>query len=155
MGCPMGDRPDDEQAKHDAVVEASARRWGDLGDRNLIVSTNPGDEEDQLAGPAWSPRYPDVVIWQPEEPGADHGTPIILEEVETESTVDAAEVDQWRDYAELYAYRFNLIVPKGLGERARALVDEHGILVTEIITYAHQEGRLRFETFAKIGGEGE
>lgn len=151
----MGERSDKEQGKHDAVVEASAEKWGDLSDRDLIVSTNPGDEENQLAGPEWSPRYPDVVIWQPEGPGADHGTPIILEEVETESTVDEAEVEQWRDYAELYAYRFNLVVPKGLGQQALDLVDEHGILVTEIITYALEGGRLRFESFAKIGDEGE
>lgn len=154
-GHPMGKRPEDEQARHDAVVDASARRWGDLSDRNLVVSTNPGEEENQLAGPAWSPRYPDVVIWQPEEAGGEHGTPIILEEVETASTVTEEEVEQWRDYAELYAYRFNLVVPKGSGPKARDLVDEHGILVTEIITYDHDSGRLRFESFAKIGDEAE
>lgn len=139
-------RPPDEQGRHDAVVEASAAKWGDLSDKGLVVTVNPGDEQRMFAGPHWSPRYPDVVIWQPEGPGADHGTPIILEEVETASTVTDEEAEQWRDFGELYAHRFNLVVPKDLADEAVRLAEEHGVILTEVIAWSVEGERCRFQS---------
>lgn len=152
----MAKRPPKEQRKHDEVVRAAVQRWKQVEERGMIRSINPGDEENQHAGAAWNPRYPDVLIWMPEEPGADHGTAMIMEEVETESTVNEEEVDQWRDYAQLYGYKFNLVVPKEKAAEAEELVERFDVTLTAIVTYALEGERLRFEEHRVFaGGEAE
>jgi len=102
----MATRGKTQQTEHDLVVEESAASYRKTGGS---ASTNPGSEKNvDVAG-----LYPDVVAKRSD------GT-IVLEEIETESSVTQDECDkQWKPYSEL-GYQFNLIVPKdsvGLAQR--------------------------------------
>lgn len=95
-----------QQTEHDLVVKESAASYGKAGGS---ASTNPGSEKNvDVAG-----LYPDVVAKRSD------GT-IVIEEIETESSVTQDECEkQWKPYSEL-GYQFNLIVPKdsiGLAQR--------------------------------------
>jgi len=95
-----------EQTEHDLVVEKSADTYRAIGG---VAYTNPGSEKKHdVAG-----LYPDVVAKK-----ADGS--IVIEEVETASTVTEDECEkQWKPYSKL-GHKFNLIVPidsVGLAQR--------------------------------------
>lgn len=102
----MATRSTTPQSEHDLVVEESAASYRKTGGS---ASTNPGSEKNvDVAG-----LYPDVVAKRSD------GT-IVIEEIETESSVTEDECDnQWKPYSKL-GYQFNLVVPKaslGLAQR--------------------------------------
>ena len=102
----MAVRKRTEQTEHDLVVEASASTFRKQGGS---ASTNPGSEKNtEVAG-----LYPDVVA-------AKRDGTIVIEEIETASSVTQDECEnQWKPYCTL-GYTFNLIVPKnseGLAQR--------------------------------------
>jgi len=93
----MALRTTSEQSEHDLVIAKSASSFKDTG---ATVSVNPGNEKSL----AIKGLYPDVIAKNPD------GS-IIIEEIQTESSVTEDECDrQWTPYSKS-GYRFNFIVP--------------------------------------------
>ncbi|HEY83300.1 MAG TPA: hypothetical protein G4O01_08470 [Dehalococcoidia bacterium] len=104
----MALRGDKEQAEHDRVVMESASTFKKEG---MEAYVNPGTEKNYSA----KGLYPDVIVKKPD------GS-IIIEEIETESSVTQDECDtQWKPYLGL-GYKFNLIVPASRVDVARRFI---------------------------------
>jgi|ERR1035441_3451737 hypothetical protein len=135
------------QPEHDQVVKASAGTYGQLIQQGYRVATNPGSEKNQQVG---SGNYPDVIVWKPNPPpNQTSGTAVIIEEIETEESVTAAEVEEWKRYGQLGVSKFILIVPVTKARDALALVQQAGAKVSEIWSYENRGGHFFFsKTFA-------
>lgn len=113
-----------EQSKHDRIVQASADTY-----KSGKIYTNPdGEKNTSISG-----LYPDVIVSRPNG--------IIIEEVETESSINEHEKDQWKKYASL-GYRFHLIVPWSMKDTARYLVRD--IPIDRLQWYWIENGSVRF-----------
>jgi len=118
------------QSEHDMVVIASADTYPST-DR---VYTNPNGETNySIEG-----QYPDVVVLR--ATGASQET--IIEEIETEDSVNKTERDQqWRKYAS-FGCTFHLVVPKSSVAIARVLIQ--GIDVDLLQWYVIENGQVYF-----------
>jgi hypothetical protein len=125
----MANRSLEKQSVHDSVVRASAETYSGKG----TVYTNPnGQMKYEIHG-----HYPDIIVLKSDGSG---GT--IIEEIETEETVNEQERDnQWKPYASL-GYTFKLIVPKNKVQDAQELVKE--LNVDQVQSYTIQNGRIYF-----------
>ncbi len=103
----MAKRSEREQVVHDWVVEQVAAH---LGKRYRDIRVNPGNEENA----AVEGKYPDVVV-------VSHGVAVEVYEVETESTVNEEEANQWAEFSKLPA-KCTVLVPASLLKKARELV---------------------------------
>jgi hypothetical protein len=118
------------QSEHDMVVIASADTYP-FTDK---VYTNPNGERNYSVDGV----YPDVVVLR------DHGPSegIIIEEIETEESVNKDERDQqWTKYASL-GCTFHLVVPRSMLAIVRALIQ--GINVDLLQWYVIQNGQVYF-----------
>jgi len=131
------------QEEHDEIVEASAKTYSEMEEKGYKVSTNPNGEKNH----GWPKKdlYPDVIVWKPESPGANSGRAVVIEEIETDESVDSDEAEQWKDYAELGVETFRLIVPEGEVDSAREIIEEEKIEIDELWSYYYDEdGRTKF-----------
>lgn len=105
-----------EQTEHDLVIEKSAATYGATGG---AAYTNPGSEKNhEIDG-----FYPDVVAKKGD------GS-VVIEEIETESTVTEDECEkQWKPYSKL-GYQFNLIVPANKTGIAQRIIRRSQLLIT-------------------------
>jgi hypothetical protein len=118
------------QSQHDLVVLASANTYPSA-DR---VFTNPGSE----INCAVHGQYPDVVVLRSQ--GSYQET--IIEEIETEDSVNTIERDrQWRKYASL-GCTFHLVVPRSSVAIARVLIQ--GIDVDLLQWYVIENDQVYF-----------
>jgi hypothetical protein len=110
-----------EQNEHDLVVGKSADTYRLQGG---VAYTNPGsDKNHEIDG-----LYPDVVAKKSD------GT-IVIEEIETETTVTEDECEnQWKPYSEL-GHEFNLVVPVNKASLAQRFIRRSQLSVT-LQTYA-------------------
>lgn len=131
----MATRPIAKQSEHDDVVRASSRTYSKLQAEGYQVAINPDGEKNRSVGPPGNPRYPDVIVWKPKEPGSSSGTAKIIEEIETSDSVNEEEAKQWEDYAGLGVETFSLIVPKEKCAEAAEIVRKKAIKVTDIWYY--------------------
>lgn len=101
-------RSPQEQDIHDKVVADSARSYLKVTTGENI-KINPADTKDfDIEG-----KYPDVIIKLPSEE-------IIIEEVETESTVTEESLEKWRDFSTL-GHELRILVPLSKIDKAREL----------------------------------
>lgn len=98
-----------EQTQHDKVIEESAKTYLRVTTENNIY-TNPG----QLKRFSVKDKFPDLIV------KLSDGR-VIIEEIETESSVNQQELRQWVEFAEL-GYDFTLVVPFSKLEQARKLI---------------------------------
>ena len=122
----MGTRIPQEQSEHDQVVEASANTYRN-GKRH--VYTNPNGERNTPI----SDLYPDVIVQE--------GRDIVIEEIETSSSVNEREKEQWRSYANI-GCTFKLVVPRAKLAEARRLAS--GLRIDTIQGYVVQGGKVVF-----------
>lgn len=133
------------QKEHDIVVAASAGTYNELIKQGHKVSTNPNGQQNQKVG---GDHYPDVIVWKPNQENPNTGTAIVIEEIETEETVNESEAKQWREYAELGISIFRLIVPLSKVQSALQIVQTKKIKVTEIWSYeVKDDGRVVFQKY--------
>jgi hypothetical protein len=134
------------QSEHDAVVEASGRTYSSWSAKGYGIATNPGGSKNGFVGPPAKLRYPDVVLWRPNSPGASTGTVTVIEEIETEDSVTDDEADQWADYASLGVETFNLVAPFSKKPAALEIIRRRKIVgITRIQGYYFQQGQVRFD----------
>jgi hypothetical protein len=142
----MRDRLGEKQSEHDAVVSASARTYAGWANKGFKVSVNPNGQKNQFVGASESPLYPDVVIWEPHSSGSSSGKAHIIEEIETDDSVNEREAAQWSDYGSLGISTFNLVVPAGRQGDAHEIIRRKGIAgVTRVQGYHVRNGRIEFE----------
>src|SRR2546427_12966390 len=106
----MRNRRGDKQSEHDAVVSASARTYSGWANKGFKVSVNPNGQKNQFVGTSGSRLYPDVVVWEPHSSGSSSGKAHIIEEIETDDSVNEQEAAQWAEYGSLGISTFNLVV---------------------------------------------
>jgi hypothetical protein len=132
----MAKRPPQAQSQHDSVIATRARLW--KGDSRCSQSwTNSDDEQNggyELNG---KKLYPDIIVKLADEKGTRYG----LEEVETADSVNANEVQQWRDYAALGKAFFNLLVPADEITEAKKLAKG---LAVSVVGYSKTAGGYTF-----------
>src|SRR3989344_6978862 len=101
-------KPPDEQAIHDKVLYDSAKSYLKATTRENI-KTNPNNVQDfTIDG-----LYPDVIVKLPTGE-------IILEEIETESTVNQDSQERWRQLSNL-GHEVRVIVPLSKLDLAKEL----------------------------------
>jgi hypothetical protein len=118
------------QSEHDMVVIASADTYPST---DKVYTNSSGERNYSVDG-----EYPDVVVLR------DHGASeeTIIEEIETEDSVNKTERDQqWRKYASL-GCTFHLVVPRSMLSIARDLIQ--GIDVDLLQWYVVQNGQVYF-----------
>jgi len=136
-----------KQSEHDTIVRASAATYTNSLTNGYQVATNPDGEHNRFVGPATSPKYPDVVVWKPSALNSTSGTAHIIEEIETEDSVNREEAEQWREYASLGVEKFILVVPQSKAHEAYQLVMSMRIRVTEIWYYFYDNGVVKFSKY--------
>ena len=130
------------QSEHDAVVRASAETYTQLVQQGYRVAINPGSQQNQHVG---GRNYPDVIVWKPNPPpNQSSGTAVIIEEIETDESVNSVEAMQWSTYGALGVGKFLLIVPLSKVRDALSLVQAYRAGVSEIWSYEIRGGRYFF-----------
>lgn len=110
---------------HDKVVKAVANTYERR--KGVLVYINPGEEKNFAVLSNDKEFYPDVVITDEEE-----NRLLIIEEIETDDSVNEDEKSQWIKYAS-FGTKFNLVVPKNKLTETRMLA--RGISNIEIQGY--------------------
>jgi hypothetical protein len=98
----------------DSIIKASASTYNptELLKRGLLITTNLTNQKIQSVGDSSNPVYPEIVVWKPKYLGATTGTAVVVEAIETASSLANPPINKWRVLASLGA-RFNLVFPRG------------------------------------------
>lgn len=145
----MANRYLHSQNIHDLVIRASRDTYTELTNQGYIVSINPSQEKNQYVGTS-KKYYPDLIVWRPNSIGSNTGTAIIIEEVETEDSVNQVEAAQWKEYANLKISQFRLIVPVQSSATALQLITAMHIGVTEIWNYSFNGDKVYFNKYISL-----
>jgi hypothetical protein len=87
-----------------------------------------------------------VLVWEPDSPGSSSGKARIIEEIETDDSVNDREAAQWSDYGSLGISTFNLVVPVNRKNDALEIIRRKGISgITKLQGYYIRNGRIEFE----------
>ena len=122
------ERPPEEQKIHDMVLADSAQSYLAVTTAENIKTNAAGQEIYEIDS-----IYPDLVAKLPTGE-------IIIEEIETESTVNEQERQQWRQLASL-GYDFRLIVPLNKLETVKSMVAD---LTVNIQAYEVVDGQIHW-----------
>ncbi len=125
-------RKTEEQEPHDkAVAEIAIKRFSfpNKGHPNWKTFTNPNGEHNKGIKKNQESVYPDIVVVDMEKNVAK-----MIGEVETASTVNEEEYDQWNEYSSL-CRNFYLYVPKNHGYDAKSILDSKSIKYSGLRTY--------------------
>lgn len=123
------ERNPEEQTNHDKVVEDSAETYRE-SEESPKVYTNPNGEKNRdISG-----EYPDIIVIYNESLK-------VIEEIETENSVNETELEQWKTYSKL-GTSFQLVVPLETISMVENLIkDLHNI---KIQGYYFENGQIRW-----------
>ncbi len=137
----MGKRKPQKQSIHDRVVEELIPVYERTYTADKYeVYANPGQKKNKAAD---SDEYPDVVVVS-----KTTGKAVYIDEVETDDSVNEAEVGQWVRYGKL-GIRFDLTVEKGMEDEADKLIKTHKVKVHQLWRWYQKGGRIKFEEAKK------
>ena len=122
------------QKEHDQVIFASLKTYEKYWKQGYIISINPGEK---LCHDIGGGHFPDLVVWSSlssNESIFNNKSTLIIEEVETEETINEVEAKQWESYAK-YDATFFLIVPRNSLEKTKEIVKNREINVSMIQYY--------------------
>jgi len=105
----MADLSQEEFQIHEKVLKESAKSYLKVTTEDKIQANYGFEQKYQIAG-----KYPDLIVTFP-------SGEIVIEKIETESTVTESQLVSWRELASL-GHKFNLIVPLTKIEEAKNLV---------------------------------
>lgn len=124
----FGDREKENQESHDKLIELVKNRR--YISESYIPYINPNSKQNKSAGKVNNEeQYPDIVGISKKA-----NEPIIIAEIETETSVTKEESQQWKDYATL-GIAFYLYVPKAKVEDAKKLLSSKKITVKGLRDY--------------------
>ncbi len=144
----MPGREIDEQIQHDHIVKLLYHEYYHYPSKahpHLIASANHPLKTKAVFDADGREFFPDIVVIH-----ADSDRLMMVAEVETESTVNVREAQQWKDFSGLDC-KFYLYVPRGFGTEAMKL--SRGLEVTEIVQYWKENTRLILERFGQTAAE--
>ncbi|MBI4037622.1 hypothetical protein HY382_01085 [Candidatus Curtissbacteria bacterium] len=98
----------DEKSVRDKVITESAASYQKITTPENILTNKEGDKKHDIQG-----EYPDVIV-------RTKTGEMIIEKIETESTIKKEKADQWRRLASL-GHEFKLVVPLSKIEDAKLL----------------------------------
>lgn len=101
----------EEQAIHDKVLEDSAKSYLKVTTPQNIKINPGGSKNFDIDG-----KYPDVIVTL-------RTGEIIIEQIETESTVNYGSLERWRELSNL-GYELRIIVPLNMIDTAKSLAGE-------------------------------
>lgn len=131
---------------HDRVVRASKETYFELQKQGYIVSINPNGEKNQSVG-SEQQCFPDVIVWKPSENDPSSGKAIIIEEIETEDSVNNDESEQWIEYSKLGVNKFILIVPQNTIQSTMNIIRTKQININEVWYYTFSGDRILFTKY--------
>ncbi|GEM_PF-6619700 len=105
----MIDIPKEEQETHEKILKDSAKSYLKVTAKEDIKANYDKAQNYDIEG-----QYPDLIVKFP-------SGEIVIEEIETISTLNKENVEKWRSLASL-GHQFNLIVPLSIIEIAKNLV---------------------------------
>src|SRR4030067_2320306 len=105
----MPDLSQEEFDIHEKVLAESAKSYLKVTTEDKIQANFGFEQKYQIEG-----KYPDLIVTFP-------SGEIVIEKIETESTINESELTAWRELASL-GHKFNLIVPLTKIEDAKDLV---------------------------------
>lgn len=106
------ERSEKQKIIHDKIIKASANTYKKR--RGIWIHVNPGEEKNFAVLSNDEEFYPDLVITDEEN------NLLIIEEIETDDSVNENEKSQWIKYAS-FGIEFRLVVPKSKLTEARNL----------------------------------
>lgn len=125
----------EEQVLHDHIVRLLQHEYYNYPSEEhpyLMTYANHPEKTRAVLTIEKEELFPDIVVIQP-----DLGTTVLIAEVETESTVNHVEAEEWRRFSSL-GIRFYLYVPRERIVVADSLCRE--IRLTELVEY-YWEGK--------------
>jgi hypothetical protein len=136
----MAIRHGQSQTEHDQVILASAETYEKFRRKGFLVSVNLTGKPCHNIGGG---NFPDLVVWRT---GGENGRTAIIEEVETNETVNDQEAKEWERYSHFGA-TFYLIVPKDCMDQAEEIVKRLRIGVDAVEGYYFDyHGEVKFVT---------
>ena len=105
----MPDISQEEYQIHEKVLSESAKSYIKVTTEDKIQVNYGFSKKHQI-----NSKYPDIIVTFP-------SGEVVIEKIETESTVSESQLADWRELASL-GYKFNLIVPLTKIEEAKNLV---------------------------------
>lgn len=133
--------------ERDVIARASfsTYRPDDLARLGLQIHLNTNNKKTRYVG---NPNvYPEIIVWRPDSSGSNTGQAVIVEEVETNSSLAIPRINDWRIIASLSGVRFNLIVPTDQVQRVRQIISSNNIqgnIVIQGWNYDTETGRYVF-----------
>lgn len=130
----QGSRSSQEKSFHDKAVTDIAKvkfPFPNQQNQNWMTYLN---EPNQTKGINMNGNtiYPDIVVVNTKEK-----TVAMIGEIESDSSVNQNEVDQWKEYSK--AGTFFLYVPKGTESEANKLISKNSVTISGLRTY-HYDG---------------
>jgi hypothetical protein len=142
----MLNRDVDEQTLHDHIVQLLRKemyRYPSPTHPNLITYTNHPSKTKAVFTPERVEVFPDVVVMDQRS-----ARPVLVAEVETESSCVAGEDPQWADLARLAVKKLHLHVPRGCGAKLIELCKSYHN--TELYEYYKTGTRYIIEKYADL-----
>lgn len=131
---------------HDQIIRASASTYNtlELDRRGWKIALNTSSQKIQYIGAPPNQIYPEVVVWQPDNPLSTTGRAVIIEVVETTNTINMFSLDKWRRLASI-GIPFNLVVPAADEARVREMLRQAPDITNVIIqTYYYDQNQQRY-----------
>jgi len=138
----MAERDIDEQVKHDHIIYILIKRcyhYPNPAHPHLITFANHPVKTKAVRDEMGKELFPDIVVLNGES-----GKLVTVVEVETETTVEQDEAQEWQRFSALGA-RFYLYVPRGLGAKADMLC--RNLTISEIVQYYYDGKHYVLERF--------
>ena len=132
----------DEQVRHDHVVELLYREYYNYpnpAQPHLLTFVNHPYKSRGARDEQGNELFPDILVFWPRTDRL-----MMVAEVETESTVNPEEAQEWESFSRLGA-NFYLYVPHGLGGVADLLCKD--ISVTELVEYRREDARFLIKRY--------
>jgi hypothetical protein len=136
----MAHREVDEQALHDHLVRLLRLEYYNYPNQkhpHLIASANHPNKTKAVYGPGGAEYFPDIVVMDERA-----NKPSVVVEVETVSTVNQEELEEWAVYGRIGCL-VHLYVPRGTSALAASLCE--GLPGVEIIEYHKEAGKYIIE----------
>ena len=127
------------QDLHDWVIEKTVEIcYKKIREKGRKIYTNPNQEKNfGVDG-----FYPDIVVYDPETKKVT-----MIDEIETE--VGEIEKNQWEDFAKLGIPNFSVTIPRSEVEKAKKIIKDNNIAVTEIWSYETEYPKMKTIEFKK------
>lgn len=127
------------QDLHDWVIEKTVEKcYEKIREQGREIYTNPNQEKNFDV----DDFYPDIVVYDPKTKKVT-----MIDEIETK--VGEIEKNQWEDFAKLGIPNFSVTIPRSELEKAKKIIKDNNIAVTQIWSYETEYPKVKTIKFKK------